>query len=205
MSEHIHIFKKGKNPSGPTLVLLHGTGGNESDLFPIAEMIDPDLNVLGIRGNVSENGMPRFFKRLAEGIFDMEDLKKRTDELHQFLKDAAKEHHFNVDQLIAVGYSNGANIAANVLYEHGSVFQGAMLFHAMVPQKGKQLSSLPDTSVFVGAGKRDPMIPAAETETLIADLRDAGANVEAYWTNGGHQLTRDEIESAKSWYKSTFK
>ncbi|WP_054712782.1 alpha/beta hydrolase [Bacillus sp. JCM 19041] len=205
MSDHIHIFQKGKNPSGPTIVLLHGTGGNESDLFPIAEMIDPDLNILGIRGNVSENGMPRFFKRLAEGVFDKEDLKKRTDELHQFLNEAAKEHQFDANQLIAVGYSNGANIAANVLYEHGSAFKGAMLFHAMVPQKGKQLPDLTNTSVFVGAGKRDPMIPAPETETLIADLRGASASVETYWTEGGHQLIRDEIEAAKSWYSSKFK
>ncbi|UTR08253.1 alpha/beta hydrolase [Alkalihalobacillus sp. LMS6] len=201
MTEHIHVYKENKK-EGPTFVLLHGTGGNEEDLLPLAEIIDPGANVLGVRGNVSENGMPRFFRRLQEGVFDMEDLKKRTDELHQFIKQAAQEYQFNDQEIYALGYSNGANIAANMMYEHGSVFKGAFLFHAMVPQEKNDRPTLTNTSVFIGAGKNDPMIPARETETLIQDLTDAGAAVESYWTSGGHQLLREELEAAKTWYEA---
>ncbi|MBM7840236.1 phospholipase/carboxylesterase [Alkalihalobacillus xiaoxiensis] len=202
MTNHVHVYQKGQDENGITFVLLHGTGGNERDLLPIAQMIDPSANVLGVRGNVLENGMPRFFRRLAEGVFDKEDLKNRTDELDQFLKEAAKEYGFNGDKMVAIGYSNGANIAANLLYEHGSVLNGAMLFHAMVPQEKSALPALNETAVFVGAGKQDQMIPAQETETLVADLKQAGATVEAFWTDGGHQLVREEIDAAKQWYES---
>lgn len=205
MTNHVHVYQKGQEGTETTFVLLHGTGGNENDLMPIAQMIDPTANVLGVRGNVLENEMPRFFRRLAEGVFDKEDLKKRTDELYQFLKDAAEEHEFNEKQMVAIGYSNGANIGANLLYEHGSVFKGAMLFHAMVPQEKNDLPTLSETAVFVGAGKRDQMIPPQETETLLADLKQAGAGVEAFWTDGGHQLVREEIDAATQWYERTVK
>ncbi|WP_413380665.1 alpha/beta hydrolase [Alkalihalobacillus sp. 1P02AB] len=194
-----HIFKKG-NPDKPTLVLLHGTGGNEHDLLPIAEMIDQEASVLGIRGNVLENGMPRFFKRLAEGVFDEEDLKFRTNELSDYLTQAADEYEFDRENVIAIGYSNGANIAASLMYHYDDAFRGAILFHAMVPLKNIELPSLKGTEVFVGAGKNDPIIPEENTQQLILDLEKAGAHLEAFWTNGGHQLTREEVEAAKEWY-----
>lgn len=199
MSEHKHVYQEKEN-GGPTFVLLHGTGGNENDLLPLAKMIDEKANVLGVRGNVLENGMPRFFRRLQEGVFDMEDLKKRTDELNDFLQQAASQYKFQNQDVYAIGYSNGANIAANLLYEHGSVFKGVFLFHAMVPQQKEQLPNLSETAVFVGAGKNDPMIPADQTNTLITDLQQAGASVESYWTTGGHQLLREEVDEAKRWY-----
>src|SRR6476659_6247575 len=110
-----HIFNKGQDPTKPTLLLLHGTGGNELDLLPLAGRIDDEANVLSVRGNVLENGMPRFFRRLAEGIFDEEDLIFRTKELNEFLDEAAKEYKFDRNNIVAIGYSNGANIAASLL------------------------------------------------------------------------------------------
>ncbi|GIN10965.1 carboxylesterase [Shouchella clausii] len=204
MTEHKHIFQQAKHSAAPTLVLLHGTGGNERDLLPIAEMIDGRASVLGVRGNVSENGMPRFFKRLAEGVFDKEDLQKRTSELYAFLDQAAEMYGFDRDNVIVVGYSNGANIAANLMYEYSNPFKGAILFHAMVPQEKEALPSLQNTAVFLGAGKHDPLIPAPLTEQLLADLQTAGAASDVHWTEGGHELTVEEIHAAKTWYKRMF-
>ncbi|MDO7268165.1 alpha/beta hydrolase [Shouchella clausii] len=204
MAEHKHIFQQAKNSAAPTLVLLHGTGGNERDLLPIAEMIDGHASVLGVRGNVSENGMPRFFKRLAEGVFDKDDLQKRTGELYTFLDQAAAVYGFNRNDVIVIGYSNGANIAANLMYEYSNPFKGAMLFHAMVPQEKEALPSLEKTAVFLGAGKRDPLIPAPLTEQLRADLQTAGAATDVYWTEGGHELAIEEIHAAKTWYNRMF-
>ncbi|KMK76376.1 alpha/beta hydrolase [Alkalihalobacillus pseudalcaliphilus] len=194
-----HVFKKGDSKK-PTIVLLHGTGGNEHDLLPIAEMIDPEASVLGVRGNVLENGMPRFFKRLAEGVFDEEDLKFRTKELYDYLDKASKEYGFDREKIIAVGYSNGANIAASLMYHYQDAFQGAILFHAMVPLKDITLPTLINKHVFIGAGERDPIIPMDNTKHLIADLKQAGATVEEFWTGGGHQLTREEVDAARHWY-----
>lgn len=199
---HEHIFKKGNDPSLPTLILLHGTGGDENDLLPIADMIAPDASILSIRGNVSENGMPRFFKRLAMGVFDKEDLAKRTEELHAFIVDAAKTYQFDAARTVAIGYSNGANIAANALYTIPDSFAGAVLLHAMQPQETVQLSSEIQSSVFVSSGKRDQMIPSVESEKLISTLKEAGAKVTEFWTEGGHELRREEIEEAKQWFDS---
>ncbi|MFK3936364.1 alpha/beta hydrolase [Alkalihalobacillus sp. NPDC078783] len=199
---HEHVFNKGNNPSLPTLILLHGTGGDEKDLLPIAEMIAPDASVLSVRGNVSENGMNRFFKRLAMGVFDKEDLAIRTEDLHSFIKDAAKIYQFDAERTVAIGYSNGANIAANVLYTIPNALSGAILLHAMQPQEAVQLSSEIDASVFISSGKKDQMIPAIESEKLISTLQEAGANVTEFWTEGGHELRREEIEEAKKWFDS---
>src|ERR1700722_13058207 len=119
-----HIFNKGTDSSKPTLLLLHGTGGNELNLLPLARRIDEEASVLSVRGNVLENGMPRFFKRLAEGVFDEEDLVFRTNELNEFLHDAASEHGFDRNEVIAVGYSNGANIAASLLFHYEDALKG---------------------------------------------------------------------------------
>ncbi|SFH92765.1 alpha/beta hydrolase [Pisciglobus halotolerans] len=111
----IHLFKEG-NPTKPVFLLLHGTGGNEYDLLPVAEFIDPEASILSVRGNILENGMPRFFKRLAEGVFDEEDLIKETKQLYDFINQAAEKYHFDRKKVIALGYSNGANIAASLLF-----------------------------------------------------------------------------------------
>ena len=198
-----HIYRKGTDLSAnaPTLALLHGTGGTEQDLLPLAEIIAPTAGVLGIRGNVLENGMPRFFRRLAEGIFDEEDLIFRTKELRDFLDQAAEDYAFDRQQVIAIGYSNGANIAASLLFHDANAFKGAVLHHPMVPLRGLKLPDLSGVPVFIAAGRNDPICPPRETEELAAMLTEAGADVTIHWEHAGHQLTRTEAEAAAAWYK----
>ncbi|TMW70724.1 alpha/beta hydrolase [Alteribacter natronophilus] len=199
------IFEKRDENNPYTLLLLHGTGGDERDLLPIAGMIDEGASVLSVRGNVLENGMPRFFRRLREGVFDEEDLIFRTEELKNFLDDAAEEHGFDRDKVIAVGYSNGANIAGSLLYHYENVLHGAVLLHPMVPRRGIDLPEMNGTPVFIGAGKNDPICAPEETEELEASLKKAGAEVKVFWADQGHQLTRDEIDHAASWYSHVTK
>ena len=196
-----HIFNKGKVASKPTLLLLHGTGGNELDLLPLAGMIDDEASVLSVRGNVMENGMPRFFRRLAEGVFDEQDLIFRTKELNEFLNEAAEKYSFDRDNVIAVGYSNGANIAASLLFHYQNALKGAILHHPMVPRRGIDLPDLTGTSVFIAAGTNDPICSPQETEELKSLLEKANGDVELHWENRGHQLTRDEVEAAAKWYR----
>ncbi|MCM3585777.1 alpha/beta hydrolase [Mesobacillus maritimus] len=197
-----HIFQKGKNPAKPTLLLLHGTGGNELDLLPLAGMIDDEANVLSVRGNVLENGMPRFFRRLAEGIFDEEDLVFRTKELNEFLDEAANKYDFDRKNIVAIGYSNGANIAASLLFHYQNALKAAILHHPMVPRKGIELPDLAGTSVFIAAGTNDPICSPLESAELKEMLTKANANVELHWENRGHQLTATEVEAAANWYKN---
>lgn len=200
----IHLFKKGKDNSKPVLLLLHGTGGTEEDLLPIAEMIDPDASVLSVRGNVLENGMPRFFRRLAAGVFDEEDLIFRTKELHEFLDEAAERYQFDRNNIVAVGYSNGANIAASLLFHYAGTLKGASLHHPMVPRRGIELPNLSDVAVFIAAGKNDPMCPAIESEQLDELLGGAGAKTTLNWEMNGHSLTGTEVAAAAEWYKTNF-
>lgn len=199
-----HIFNKGKNQTKPTLLLLHGTGGNELDLLPLAGMIDDEANVLSIRGNVLENGMPRFFRRLAEGVFDEEDLIFRTKELNEFLDEAAEKYDFDRDNILAIGYSNGANIAASLLFHYQLALKGAILHHPMVPRKGIDLPDLTGKSVFIAAGTNDPICSPMESTELQSLFEKANAKVELHWENRGHQLTRQEVEAAATWYRQHF-
>lgn len=199
-----HIFQKGSNPEAPLLLLLHGTGGTESDLLPLSEMVSPGSSVLSVRGNVLENGMPRFFRRLAEGVFDEEDLIFRTNELNDFLELASGQYDFDRDRVVALGYSNGANIAASLMFHFEGALQGAILHHPMVPRRGIAMPSLSDIPVFIAAGKNDPICPAEETDELNQLLLQAGASVEVHWGNYGHQLTRSEVEAAGSWFHKNF-
>ncbi|TDL34879.1 alpha/beta hydrolase [Jeotgalibacillus sp. S-D1] len=195
-----HIFKKG-SPSKPVLLLLHGTGGTEQDLLPLADLIDPEASVLSVRGNVSENGMPRFFKRLAEGIFDLEDLAVRTEELYDFIGQAADKYGFDRNNVLAIGYSNGANIAGSLLFHYENALKGAILHHPMVPLRDKKLPDLTNVPVFITAGINDPICPPEETNELESLLKGAGAATEVYWHKNGHQLTQDEVQEAQLWYK----
>ncbi|WP_088008587.1 alpha/beta hydrolase [Indiicoccus explosivorum] len=197
-----HLFKKGADGSRPTLLLLHGTGGTEHDLMGLGEEIDPKASILSVRGNVSENGMPRFFRRLSEGVFDIEDLKLRTEELHEFIHDASKEYKFDRSNVIAVGYSNGANIAGSLLFHYADALRGAILHHPMVPVRDMELPDLTGVPVFIGAGTNDPLCTAKESEDLKSLLEGAGAEVELHWENQGHQLTMSEVAAAKKWYNS---
>ncbi|MCH1626903.1 alpha/beta hydrolase [Ferdinandcohnia quinoae] len=196
-----HIFNKGSNPEKPTLLMLHGTGGNELDLLPLAGRIDGEASVLSVRGNILENGMPRFFRRLAEGIFDEEDLIFRTKELNEFLDEAAQKYDFNRDNIIAIGYSNGANIAASLLFHYQHALKGAILHHPMVPRRGIDLPDLSGKSVFIAAGTNDPICSPHESNELKSLLEEANVDVELHWENRGHQLTIEEVEAAGKWYK----
>lgn len=199
-----HLFQQGTDLNAPVLVLFHGTGGTERDLLPLARQISPASSLLSIRGNVLENGMPRFFRRLAEGVFDEEDLIFRTKELNDFLDQASVEHGFDRSNLVAVGYSNGANIAGSLLFHYKDSLKGAILHHPMVPRRGIGLPDLTGVPIFIGAGMNDPICSPEETEELKAMLTDAGAAVTVHWERFGHQLTRSEVEAAADWYRETF-
>jgi phospholipase/carboxylesterase len=196
-----HIFNKGKDLTKPTFLMLHGTGGNELDLLPLAGMIDDEASVLSVRGNVLENGMPRFFRRLVEGVFDVEDLQIRTNELNEFLDEAAGSYEFDRDNIIAIGYSNGANIAASLLFHHQNALKGAILHHPMVPRRGIDLPDLTGKNVFIAAGTNDPICPPSESSELQSLLENANAKVVLHWENRGHQLTREEVDAAAEWYR----
>jgi phospholipase/carboxylesterase len=185
--------------SGVTLLLLHGTGGNEDDLIPLGQQLLPGATILSPRGKVSEHGAPRFFRRLAEGVFDHEDLLFRTHELADFVDQAADQYGFDRQRLVAVGYSNGANIAASLMLLHPGLLRAAVLLRAMVtfePEVTPDLSGMP---VFLAAGRRDTMIAPDNTERLAAILRDAGADLDLRWKNVGHPLTYEELEEARDW------
>ncbi|WP_059172847.1 alpha/beta hydrolase [Bacillus sp. FJAT-27445] len=199
-----HIFNRGTDVTKPTLLLLHGTGGNELDLLPLAERIDDEASVLSVRGNVLENGMPRFFRRLAEGVFDEEDLVFRTKELNEFLDEAAKNYEFDRDNIVAIGYSNGANIAASLLFHYQNTLKGAILHHPMVPLRGLELPDLSGKPVFIAAGTNDPICSPMESAELQSLLEKANAKVEVHWENRGHQLTASEVEAAADWYRKGF-
>ena len=195
--DFIHEFVPGR--SERTLLLLHGTGGNERDLLSLGRELDRDTSLLSPRGQVLENGMPRFFRRLAEGVFDLEDLKRRTQELADFVAAAADHYRFAADQVIAVGYSNGANIAASLLLLHPQTLRGAILFRAMVPLIPPTKPELSSVRVWIGAGDKDPIIPTSESQRLAELLRRSGADVTIRFFNGGHNLTNNEIETARDW------
>jgi predicted esterase len=183
----------------PTLLLLHGTGGNEYDLLGLGRQLYPQAALLSPRGQVLENGMPRFFRRLAEGVFDLDDLRQRTHDLAAFVAAASATYGFDPQRVIAVGFSNGANIAASMLLLHPSVLAGAVLFHAMVPLVPDQLPDLSGVPVFMGAGRTDAMIPPQQAERLAQLLGQAGADVDLLWQPGGHALNQAEVRAATEW------
>jgi phospholipase/carboxylesterase len=195
--DFIHEFVPGS--SSRTLLLLHGTGGNERDLIALGRELDPNAALLSPRGKVLENGMPRFFRRLAEGVFDLEDLKYRTNELADFVTAAAQHYGFATDQLVAVGYSNGANIAAGVLLLRPEILRGAILFRAMVPLVPENLPDLSSVHIWIGAGSEDPIIPTSEAQRVVELLRSAGAQVTICFAKAGHGLTSGDVITARDW------
>jgi phospholipase/carboxylesterase len=185
--------------SVPTLLLLHGTGGSEDDLLDLGHSLLSEAALLSPRGKILENGMPRFFRRLAEGVFDEEDLIHRTHELADFIEAAAKRYAFDPRNVIALGYSNGANIAASTLLLRPGALRGAVLLRAMTPLIPEELPNLTGVSVFLASGRNDPIVPTASVEQLAALLRKAKAEVSLQWSAGGHQLTSPEIDAAREW------
>ena len=194
-----HVFKAPASVDAPTLLLLHGTGGNEHDLLPLAESLAPSGGVLSPRGKVLERGMPRFFRRIAEGVFDLEDLQLRTHELARFVETAASHYGFDRGHVVAVGFSNGANIAASTLLLEPRLLAGAVLFRAMVPIVPDPLPKLPGTPVFMSNGRTDSLIPAPEAQRLADILSRCGATLTIEWQPGGHQLTRPDVDQAREW------
>lgn len=226
----VHRFEPGSDGARPVLLALHGTGGDENDLIPLARMIDSRAPILSPRGRVLENGMPRFFRRLAEGVFDQEDLRVRTRELGEFIEAAAAEYGFDRRRVVAVGYSNGANIAASLMLaktgstETGTptfsadenskevsvpvsvpaVFAGAVLLRPMVPFEPAATPSARGTQILISASRQDPIVPPSSTERLAELLAAGGAEVTMRWYPTGHGLSQREIEDAAAWYVERF-
>ncbi|OAN39815.1 hypothetical protein A6A03_19495 [Chloroflexus islandicus] len=186
----------------PTLLLLHGTGGNEHDLIPIGRELMPHAALLSPRGRVLERGMPRFFRRFAEGVFDIDDIKRQAAALNEFLDAAATAYSFDRQRVIAVGYSNGANIAAALLLLHGAVLAGAVLLRPMTPLVPEPLPDLAGVPVLVVAGKYDGLVTTAETERLAGLLQTAGATVTLAMLEQGHQLSQEDIRIAREWLQA---
>lgn len=209
----VHRFDAG-DPRRPVLLALHGTGGDENDLVPVARTIDPRASVLSPRGRVLENGMPRFFRRLAEGVFDREDLQLRTRELDEFLAAAATHYRFDRSRVVAVGYSNGANIAASLLLgsrgagepegRGTAVFAGAILLRPMVPFEPESPPNLRGCRILISASRQDQIVAPSLTERLGELLGAAGAEVTTRWHPTGHALSQREIDDAAVWYRERF-
>lgn len=194
----IHYYQKGTAPR--TLVLFHGTGGTEEDLVSIGHMLDPEAHILSLRGEVNENGMNRYFKRLAEGVFDEEDLTMRAKQILKEIEELLARYELRETALHSAGYSNGANMIAGMLYLYGDVFQKSVLFHPMVPLKSGPAASLDMAEIFIGAGLNDPIVPYDNTTQLMQELTQQGAFVTMKTYEMGHRLTLEEVEDAKEWY-----
>lgn len=192
-----HVFvPAAPDAAGPPLLLLHGTGGSEHDLLPLRELLSPGAAVLSVRGLVLENGMARFFRRLAEGVFDEADLSRQADDLADFVVAASAAYDIAPGSLVAVGFSNGANIASAMLLRHPRLLRAALLIAAMVPYASPPTADLTGLEVLVSNGERDPMIPAALTAELERQLRERGAVVTDLSHPGGHQLDPASLQRA---------
>lgn len=202
LNDFVHRWEPATRPGAPTLLLLHGTGGSEHDLIELGRSLSPGSALLSPRGQVSENGLLRFFRRLAEGVFDQEDLRARTAGLAAFSAEAAAKYGFDPTKVVAVGYSNGANIAASLLLAGFPTLAGAVLLHPMVPFEPTLPPALEGVRVLVTAGRQDPLVPERLTNRLVELLTAGGATVETHWQPGGHQLTRPELEAAHDWMAS---
>jgi phospholipase/carboxylesterase len=198
-AEFVHRLIPSETPEAPTLLLLHGTGGDENDLLPIGPMIARGAALLSPRGKVMEGGMPRFFRRLAEGVFDHADVERRTEELADFAARTQAAHGLALP--IAVGFSNGANIAAAILHRRPEVLSGAILFRAMLPLPYPPRTALTGKRILIVSGATDPIIPAHDAAALAERLRAAGADVRHEILATGHGLTRTDIDLAREWMK----
>ena len=197
MSDFIYRFVPGSGDR--TLLLLHGTGGNENDLLPLGRALDPEASLLSPRGKVLENGAPRFFRRLAEGVFDEKDVVARAHELANFVSAAAKKHGFDQKTLVAIGYSNGANIASAMMLLGLLKFRGAILFRPMVPLSHPPDASLENCAVLICGGRFDPIATPDQINALAELLRERKAEVEVRIQESSHELTDADLEAARDW------
>jgi phospholipase/carboxylesterase len=196
---HRHRWEPATIPDLPTLLLLHGTGGDENDLLPLGRMLLPGAAMLSPRGNVLEQGAPRFFRRLAEGVFDVEDLHLRTGELADFVAAAAQRYGFGLDRLYAVGFSNGANVAASLLLSRPQVMAGGVLLRSMLPFEPTPPPDLRGRAVLMSQGRQDPIVPMASATRLAGLFEESGADVELVWQPAGHNLTNGDVTAAQGW------
>jgi predicted esterase/catechol 2,3-dioxygenase-like lactoylglutathione lyase family enzyme len=199
---HRYLPPSEPDAGSATLLLLHGTGGDENDLIPLGGMLRPGAGILSPRGQVLENGAPRFFRRIREGVFDQEDLARRTTELAEFVAAASRTYALDPEGIVAAGFSNGANIAASLLLRQPGVLRAAVLLSPMVPFEPEHRPDLKGTAVFIGAGRNDPIASVAQVERLATILRDAGADVTIHWEPGGHAIAKAEIDAAARWLSS---
>ena len=196
----VHRFVPAEEPaSGETLIVLHGTGGDENDLIGIGQAIAPGAAILSPRGNVSENGAPRFFKRLAEGVFDPKEVRSRADELARFIRAAITRYGLDATRIYALGYSNGANIASTVMFIEPGLLQGAILFRPMLVFEPEEKSDLSGSSVFISAGRMDPIVPVTSVERLVELFDASHAEVTLKWQLAGHNLAPSEMREAAEW------
>lgn len=195
--DYVHLWHPGA--SARTLLLLHGTGGDEHDLVPLARALDPRASVLSPRGNVLENGAPRFFRRHAPGVLDLDDLRARTRDLAAFVRASATRHALSTSDITAVGYSNGANIAAGLLFEEPDAIGDAILIRAMLPYRPAGPPRVAGKRALLLAGERDPYSARAQTEALAGILREGGARVDVRYAPAGHELTPGDVEAARAW------
>ena len=194
---HIHRFEPAGETPGPPLLLLHGTGGDENDLIALGRTVAPQSALLSPRGKVLENGAPRFFRRLAEGVFDEDDLRQRAGELAAFIAEARQA--YAIDAPVALGFSNGANIAAAVLLLHPEALAGGALLRAMVPLKSAPQADLAGKPVLILSGSMDPIIPAENAGRLAALLGERGASVDHRTLPAGHGLTQADVSIVQEW------
>jgi predicted esterase len=197
--EFVYRYEPPKGEDRRIVVLLHGTGGDETSLIPMMPLLAPTAGYLSIRGKVTENGAPRFFRRLAEGVFDFQDLHFRTEELDAFLVAKSEEMGWSAEQLIAVGYSNGANIASSLLLSGSKALGRAVLLRGMVPFEPHSPTDLTGRSILISSGKYDPIVPLDQPERLANLVRERGASVTLDWQELDHRLGRSELTDAAAW------
>jgi predicted esterase len=203
-ADFVHRFVPGAMASAPTILALHGTGGDENDLVPLARMVDGDSAILSARGRVLENGRPRFFRRLSEGVFDEDDLRAQTLALGRFLDGAATHYHFDRGRVVALGYSNGANIAASLLLTVPDALAGAILLRPVLPFDPPAVPALTGIPVLISAGSNDPVVSKDQTNGIADLLRASRAKVTMIWQETGHALSPNELEQVSQWWRQTF-
>jgi len=196
----IHRFVAAENSTSvETLIVLHGTGGTEDDLIGIGHVIAPGAAILSPRGNVLENGAPRFFKRLAEGVFDPKEVRSRGQELARFIHATISRYALDPGHIFALGYSNGANIASTVMFIEPGLIQGAILFRPMVVFEPEERGDLSGSGIFISAGRMDPIVPVSSVERLAELFESSHAEVTVKWQLAGHNLVPSEVREAADW------